>query len=207
MTDFFAVLGVPRRPFPDPAELKSRWVQLCGELHPDRIQASGDAVQRADANTQSAKANEAYRVLSHDAPRLGHLLELELGKKPSDLLQMPEPMMELFVEVGQLNRKADGLIAEKQAAVSPLLKAQCMGHSLDLLDTIQTLQSRVHDEIARMTEAGRALNAAWGSAPDSGNPDRLAQLPIHELEEAWRRFGFLTRWHEQLSSRAASLAF
>jgi molecular chaperone HscB len=76
MTDYFEVLGVPRRFSLDPADLERRFYQLSRENHPDRFTTEGMSAQKASL-TRMSELNQAYRALKAPVSRREHLLELE----------------------------------------------------------------------------------------------------------------------------------
>src|SRR5262245_19249321 len=81
VADYFALLSQPRRPWLDPEQLKNRFIELSGQLHPDRVHASSSEEKRL-AQQNYTEINAAYQCLLHPRDRLAHLLELEGGKKP-----------------------------------------------------------------------------------------------------------------------------
>lgn len=81
MTDAFALLSESRRPWLDADALKSRFLPLSAEVHPDRVHSASEA-EKAAANTRYAELNAAYNTLREPRDRLLHLLELEAGGKP-----------------------------------------------------------------------------------------------------------------------------
>src|SRR5438445_2111306 len=101
MTDYFALLDEPRRPWLDPEVLKARFLALTAEVHPDRVHGATETEKRT-ANQRYADLNAAYNCLREPKERLLHLLELERGKKPEEVQKIPAGMMDLFAEIGQL---------------------------------------------------------------------------------------------------------
>jgi curved DNA-binding protein CbpA len=81
MTDYFALLDVPRRPWLDPDSLKEKYLTLSGKLHPDR--APPDASDPRGAHDRYTEINSAYHSLLGPRERLSHLLQLELGTHAS----------------------------------------------------------------------------------------------------------------------------
>src|SRR5260370_36162164 len=94
MTDYFALLGEPRRPWLEPDSLKARFLALSAEAHPDRLHNAPEAQKQA-ANQQYAELNSAYRCLREPKERLQHLLELELRSKPEAVRPIAEATMGL----------------------------------------------------------------------------------------------------------------
>jgi molecular chaperone HscB len=75
-SDFFEILGVPRRFGISSPGLSRRYFELSRELHPDRFsEADGD--QRKNSIDRMSLINEAYRVLKNREFVRHYLLELE----------------------------------------------------------------------------------------------------------------------------------
>src|SRR3954470_14391797 len=84
MTDYFALLNEPRRPWIDSESLKAKFHAISGDLHPDRVHAEPES-QKREAQNAYTELNAAYRCLGDRKERLFHLLCLELGSKPPDV--------------------------------------------------------------------------------------------------------------------------
>src|SRR3954454_3419867 len=118
MIDNFALLNEPRRPWVDSDALKTKFLALSSEVHPDRVHNAADA-ERQTANQRYLELNTAYNCLREPKERLQHLLELELGAKPKDIRRIPAGTMDEFFEVGQLCRQVDAFLTEKSKVTSP----------------------------------------------------------------------------------------
>jgi curved DNA-binding protein CbpA len=206
MTDNFALLNEPRLPWIDPDELKQTFFPLSAPFHPDRVHGGTDEEKRA-ANQRYAELNAAYNCLREPKERLLHLIELELGKKPSDIQKIPPGTMDLFVEVGQTCRDADAFLAEKSKVTSPLLKVQLFERGLDWVDKLNSLQQKINLKRDELSTELRELNFIWKTAPPIGSPDRIAKLPLERLEQIYRIFSYIARWSEQLQERVVQLSF
>ena len=68
-TDYFALLGEPRRPFLDPERVKETFHRLSLCQHPDQ-QQDGDP----SGGDDFARLNQAQQVLREPKARLKHLL-------------------------------------------------------------------------------------------------------------------------------------
>src|SRR5688572_29394167 len=101
MTDYFALLDEPRRPWLDPEALKVKFHQRSAELHPDRVHRQS-ASDKAKAQERYTELNAAYTCLREPKDRLLHLLTLESGGKPKDVQNIPAELMDLFFKVGTL---------------------------------------------------------------------------------------------------------
>lgn len=205
MTDAFALLSEPRRPWLDADALKARFLPLSAAVHPDRVHSASEA-ERASANTRYAELNAAYNTLREPRDRLLHLLELEAGGKPKDVQRIPPGTMDLFVEVGQTCRDTDGFLKQKSASDSPMVKLRLMQEELDWLDRLQALQGRVNAKRDELTAELRQLNGVWEAAPAIGTAERVSALPLERLEQVYRAMSYVARWTEQVQERVVQLA-
>lgn len=195
MTDYFAVLGAARRPFPDLAALKESFHRLSMEA------GQGDP----PADRQSL-LNEAHQCLSETKTRLKHLHELEFGVAPEDLRQIPQDLSGQAFEFGKLCRDTDQFLARKASAHSPLLMVGFAEESLEWTDRFQEWQKRFAGQWSELNARLEALNSTWMDAAPVGDPDRPGQLPRMDLVELIHRSGYLTRWTEQARDRVTKLA-
>jgi curved DNA-binding protein CbpA len=205
MTDAFALLSEPRRPWLDAEALKARFLPLSAAVHPDRVHSASEA-EKAAANTRYAELNAAYNALREPRDRLLHLLELEAGGKPKDVQRIPPGTMDLFVEVGQTCRDTDEFLKQKSASDSPMVKLRLMQEGLDWLDRLQALQGRVNAKRDELTAELRQMNGAWEAAPAIGIPERANALPLDRLEQVYRAMSYVARWAEQVQERVVQLA-
>ena len=90
MTDHFALLNEPRRPWLEPELLKAKFLKLAAEAHPDKQHGSSEA-EKSPANRRYAELSAAYNCLAEPKSRLLRPIELELGAKPKDVQQIPPP--------------------------------------------------------------------------------------------------------------------
>jgi curved DNA-binding protein CbpA len=205
VTDSFALLAEPRRPWLDADALKARFLPLSTAVHPDRVHGASEAEKLA-ANERYAELNAAFNTLREPRERLLHLLELEAGAKPGDIQRIPPGTMDLFVEIGQTCRDADAFLAKKTTATSPMLKLRIMQEGLEWADKLQALQGRVNARRDELTTELQAMNATWDAAPPIGSPERRAALPLERLEQIYRTMSYVARWTEQLTERVVQLA-
>ena len=205
MTDAFALLAEPRRPWLDVEALKDRFRALSGDTHPDRFHQAGE-VERSAANARYAELNAAYQQLREPKNRLLHLYELEAGHPPKDIQRIPPGTMELFVAVGQACRDCDAHLALQTGVTSPMLKLKALPVGLEWSEKLGDLQQQVNgrrDQL--MSELGR-MNALWAAAPPPASPARAAALPLERLEQIYRALSYTARWTEQLQERLLQLA-
>lgn len=205
MTDAFALLNEPRRPWLDAEALKQKFLALSSEVHPDRVHSATDAEKQA-ANARYAELNAAHNTLREPRDRLLHLLELELGAKPRDVQRIPPGTMDLFVEVGQLCRDVDAFLASRGNVTSPLLKVKLFEQGMEWTDKLQALQQHINAKRDELAAELQQMNAAWEPGPPAGSPQRAAALPLERLEQIYRVFSYVARWTEQVQERNVQLA-
>ena len=205
MTDCFALLDEPRRPWLDAAALKAKFLARSAALHPDRFH-NAPAAERAAAQESYTSLNAAFTTLRDPKDRLQHLLELESGSKPGNIQATPTDLTDLFFAVGQLCRDVDFFLLEKGRANSPLLKVKMFRRAMEWTNQINTLQTRLRAKQAEAEAELQAMNGAWAAAP-SDPIARRAALPLARLEPLYRRLSFLSRWTGQLQERQVTLAF
>lgn len=198
--DAFAILGQPRQPWLDPDALKSRFLLLSTEAHPDRFHHLSLS-EREVAGEQFGELNTAYNCLRDTKTRLQLLLHVEQGRKPREIQAFPDALMSQFAEVSQACRQVDRFLTQKEHTASPLLKAalaeQGMGWSDQLEATLANLQAK---QTALETEL-KEMNRKWETAPPTGSPERLPWLPLARLEEIYRDISYLARWTGQIRER------
>ncbi len=205
MTDCFALLDEPRQPVPDLDSLKVKFLARSAELHPDKLHNVGET-ERIAATERYSALNVAYNTLREPKERIGHLLELELGRKPSGIDAVPAEWMEGFMEVGQLCRSVDAFLAESAKVTSPLLKVQRFQQGMEWTDRLNETIQRLTARLNEINSGLQALNPAWADAPATGDARRPGTLPLDELAAAFRGVSFLTRWIGQLRERTVKLA-
>jgi DnaJ-domain-containing protein 1 len=200
MTDYFALLNEPRRPWLEPELLKEKFLALSARFHPDRVHNLGEA-ERAAAQERYTELNAAYNSLREPKERLQHLLELELGALPKDVQRIPSDLMDLSLEVGKACREADAFLAEKAKVTSPLLQVTFFERGEEFADPLRRLRQRVNSLDDELTRELQRIDAAWQA--DAAR--RKALLP--RLEELYRLFSYFARWSAQIQERVVRLSF
>lgn len=200
MTDFFALLDEPRRPWLEPEPLKQKFLTLSATVHPDRVHNLGE-IERAAAQERYTELNAAYNCLREPKDRLHHLLQLELGTLPKDIQRIPSELMDLSLEIGQRCRETDAFLAEKTKATSPLLQVKFFERGQEYDDKLQTLRGRIDGLTGRLVEQLKQIDASWQTAREP----RTILLP--RLEELYRLFSYFARWTAQIQERSVRLSF
>lgn len=177
MDDAFTLLGLSRRPWLDPAAVRTAFQQRARVLHPDS--AAGDA-------EAFAALNSAQRTLTVPAARL----RLLLGDAP---IPAAPPDIEMGFRLGAFLREADKALADHEAARTPLDRALAAGELARVRRTAAELTAAVATHQTEAERQLRALDAAWPA---------VAAESLAALAGA---FTFLDRWTTQLRERTLAL--
>ena len=199
MTDCFALLNEPRRPWLDVDSLKQKFFTLSSNAHPDRIHSASES-EKSTAAKQFAELNAAYNCLLEPKLRLLHLLELELGAKPKDIQQIPAGLADLFAEIAAVCHKADDFLAEKNKITSPLLQVQLFERAQEWIEQLNLLQRKLNALREKLTDELKLLDAEW----IANNLQTRGDL-LKKLEELYRLFGYFNRWNNQIQERVVQL--
>jgi DnaJ-domain-containing protein 1 len=205
MTDYFALLQEPRCPWLDPEAIKAKFLQLAETSHPDRIHGASD-FDKAQANQRFMELTAGHNCLREPKDRLLHLIELERGQRPPGIESVPADLMELFFQIGQVSREVDDFLLERAKVRSPLLKVQMFERGLEWTDKLSQVQQGLNVRRRELEEKLKEMNAVWEAAPAVGSSERLAALPLDELEMAYRTFSYYARWTGQLQDRIVQLS-
>ena len=197
MTDYFALLTETRRPWLDADTLKTMFFAVSSEVHPDRVHNASES-DKLVANQRYTELNAAYQCLREPRSRIRHLLELELGAKPSDLTNVPDDLMELFFAVGKAFREVDAFLGEKAQATSPLIQVQLFERGMERVEQLNELSHNISPRREALLEELKTLDADWQSGK-STQTDRLLSI--------WRLLSFYERWLAQIQERVAQLSF
>jgi hypothetical protein len=198
--DYFALLNEPRRPWLDADLLKQKFLTLASDAHPDRAHNASES-EKSVITTRYARLNAAYHCLAEPKLRLVHLLELELGAKPKDIQTIPAALADLFAEVANHCRNADGFLAEKSKATSPLVQVQLFARGQDWMEKLNGLQRKLNELREQLADKLKLLDAQWISADAASRKEILPKL-----EELYRLFGYFNRWNSQIQERVVQLS-
>ena len=189
MTDYFALLQQPRGPWLDPTRLKEAYHRKTLQTHPDTA--------APDRESDFAELNEAYQVLQDPKRRLRHLLSLENGAPPSTNQAIPQELQELFLLIGALTQRANGLQEKIRTASTALSRSLLKPQIVELEKEAGDLRQKVRDLIDAANGQLREMNSAWRNDP-AGHVVPLSNLYI--------TFAYLDRWSAQLDELAFQFA-
>lgn len=192
MTDYFVLLDEPRQPWLDEEELKSKFFALSVSVHPDRTHALPVAGRNA-AHERYTELNTAYNCLREPKERLRHLIELHTGRKPAQVQQVPEGLVDIFFQIGHACREADEFLKRKTAVSSPLLLAGLFEQGQTISESLAHLQRGLAERQEQLLAQLKQLNDNW-----EGQLDRI--------ETIQQTLSYLHRWRAQLQERIVQLA-
>jgi curved DNA-binding protein CbpA len=189
MTDYFALLGQPRRPLLSVELVKQRYHQLTRDHHPD--------LHVFPESDKFAEINEAYRILSNPKLRIQHLLEIE-GCAPAPANRVPPAdLQELFLQIGLLSQKVQGFFAGIARASSALTLSLVKNEAAKLRPEIERSLNDVSRAHEKCEIELRDLNDLWIQ-------DHAAATP--RLQILHDRLSYLSRWMDQLKEMQFQLA-
>ena len=191
MTDYFALLGEARQPWLDEEALKAKFYARSNEVHPDRVHALPDADKKI-AHERYTQLNAAYNCLREPKERLRHLLELETGRRPAQVQQVPTELVDLFFEIGQATRTADEFHKRKAAVTSPLLLVDLFDEGQNISEQLGALRDNLTARRTQLLGELRELNTHWQKALD-------------RIEYIQQAVAYLQRWGAQLQERIFQL--
>lgn len=162
-TDFFTLLGIPRRFALQCDTLDNRFRELQREVHPDRFAAADDAARRASMML-ATQINEAYQTLRNPLKRAGYLLSLsgvDVGAESNTAMDPTFLMAQMEWREQVADARAAGDVAALKQLASEITDAMRASHealaiSLDeapdttlAAETVRRLMflEKLHDEI------------------------------------------------------------
>jgi molecular chaperone HscB len=158
-SDYFRMLGLPRKLWIEMDGLETRFHQLSWKLHPDNF-VRASAEEREMSLERSSQLNDAYRVLRDPVARVEYLLALEGMRKEGTTKQQAPP--ELLEEVFELNESLDELrsarAAHEQGAEMAALRRR-------LEDAARGFEQRLADVDTQLMAAAKE----WDATVDSGD--------------------------------------
>ena len=173
MTDYFTVFGLPRKLVVDASALQRRFYELSREHHPDFHQGAA-AERQAEALTQSAVVNRAYRALRDPLSRVEYLIALEEGREVREgATDKPKAPRELLLEM-----------MEVQEALE---EAKTEGMGGEARERLREERARLEARYAAEASAIEGRSAEWDRLVEAGG-DRKALLEWFKQRLATRAY-------------------
>ncbi|HTL55234.1 MAG TPA: DnaJ domain-containing protein [Candidatus Limnocylindrales bacterium] len=201
MTDYFALLNEPRRPWLDAEALKKEFLTLSAQMHPDRVH-NAEIAERNQAQERYAELNAAYQCLREPKERLRHLLELERGGKLEPIQNIPPALMDISLEIGQACRQTDEFLNRKRQAASPLLQVSFFEAGQEQTERLRALLQRLDSQREPLIQEIKELDAHWQHS--EGTSDRSAKLT--RMETLYHLISYYERWSTQMRERIVQLS-
>jgi hypothetical protein len=177
MIDYFAVLGLERRPAIDENALKEIYFRK-------------SAARDADASS----LNEAFHTLLRPVSRIQHLLKLEFGEVRAK--QIGSDLEECFSKVASALHKADEALDSLGQQRSPLLKAMAYQRVQPVVTELSQLQTELAEREAGFLNEIEQLDRRWQERKEDCR-DALAQAVF--------RLAFLQKWSDQVRDKVRKL--
>ena len=198
MTDYFELLGLPKKPWLPEEEVKAAFISKAAKFHPDRHHEATDE-DRSDAQQQYTLLNEAQLCLGQARSRLRHLLELERGTRITDLQEMPDELVNLFKQITGQFKAADEFLKRRSAITSPLLLVALLDQSDSIQKSLNETKLALLEWKTRIEECIHEIDSVWQNGTNSNG--KL----LDRLETSYRILSFLERWQEQAQNRLLHL--
>ncbi len=194
MTDYFALLNQPRRPWIDPEQVKQAFHARALQVHPD-AQLQQNTEPSSDA--LFAQLNQAYQVLQDPKRRLEHLLTLE-GQTPDRApATTPPAIEELFPTVAAATHRAAAVVQQSAAATNLLARTLLMSQLQNANSDLDTVRGKVRALRNNAIDRLQRLDRSWSGGID----EQLEQLGLLYLE-----LSYTTRWLSELEEKQLQLS-
>jgi molecular chaperone HscB len=177
-SDFFGVLGLPRRLALDASTIEQRFLTLSWKLHPDNFVRESER-ERALALERAALLNDAYRTLRDLVSRIEYVLEQEGIRREGEARQQVPP--ELLEEVFELNESLEELQSARQQGMS------------DAREVVERLREAAAGFEQRLQELDRRLQElaqSWDEAVSSG-ASKAARGYLEQMNELLNRRSYV----------------
>ena len=193
MTDYFALLDQPRRPWLDPEKLRHAFHQKTLREHPDAQASASDA---AYVEAEFAQINDAHQTLQDPKLRLQHLLALEGHTLSSRFDAVPKEIGDLFPAIASVTQDASRIAEKASGTTSALSRSLLTPEIVQLRTTIETLLETLAGLHAAADGELQRISAGFVE----GDEETIAAL--HRL---YVRYSYLRRWMAQLEEHRTQL--
>jgi hypothetical protein len=183
MIDYFALLGIERRPAINEESLKNAYFRKTESL--DSVQAQADEL---------SSFNTAFQTIANPTTRIQHLLHLEFGDARGG--QIGSELGELFGSVVAALQSVDQELGSLSAESSALLRALAFQRMEGVRDKLQQTENKLLGLEANLLSEVGQLDRIW---PESPTPCRqsLAQIAL--------RLTFVQKWLREVGERKIRL--
>jgi len=193
MTDYFALLDQPRRPWLDAEALKQAFHQKTLHQHPD---AQSSAVDGTNAEAAFALLNDAYQTLQDPKLRIQHLLALEGHAAASRFETVPGEIADLFPEIARATQDAARVVEKTTSASTALARSLLTSELVEIRDRLGALLTR----LAGLHDSADAELQQVSATFAEGDTSKF-----YHLQRLYVRYSFLRRWIAQLEEHRTRL--
>ena len=179
MIDYFALLGLERRPFIAEECLKAAYLR----------QSELVRSQTRDSEALSS-VNAAFHTLSNPAARVQHLLNLEFGSAPGGRIGIE--IGEVFGPVAEAVHMADREFGSLSTQSSALLRALAFRKMEGVRDKLEEVERGLATRLERLLSELQELDETWRNNPAQCRV-RLAQIAL--------RLTFVQKWLNEVHER------
>jgi molecular chaperone HscB len=142
--DYFAVLGLPRRPSVNEDELATRYYALSRRLHPDLFQ-TGTSQEKEASLQNTAMLNRAYRTLRDAVQRGQYWLELHGERLGKDNNRVPAKLAALVFDIQE---KLDEIREARAKGQATTVQAELAEMKTDLEGQLSQLRGDLERNLA-----------------------------------------------------------
>ena len=183
MIDYFALLGIERRPAINEVFLRDAYVRQAESLQGVQVEASGLSL-----------LNTAFRTIANPATRVQHLLELQFGDARGG--QIGSELGELFGSVAVTLQSVDQEFGSLSAESSALLRALAFQRMDAARQRLQQAENKLLAlECNLLSEIGK-LDGTWPESPGCCR-ESLAQIAL--------QLTFVQKWLSEVRERKIRL--
>lgn len=195
VSDHFALLNEPRRPWLDADALKEKFHALSAQHHPD-VAENNSGVESMDF----AQLNAAYQTLRDPVARLRHLLELEFPQALAEQKQraaIPPDIADLFSRICQLQQALQNFRTRETQASNPVGRALLAPEKLALREQLEITLCAVKEKHHRCLDEIRIIDATWP-------PPSLDDIAT-KISALHSQLAYLAKWTKQLRDYLSAL--
>lgn len=194
MTDYFALLNQPRRPWLDTEEVKHAFHARALQAHPDAKPQQGT---ESSSDALFAELNEAYQVLQDPKRRLQHLLTLE-GHPPDRASgATPTTIEALFPLVAAATNRATALVKQSAAATNALTRSLLKSELQNASKDVAAVQEKVRELYDTAMACLQRLDQSW---------DNDSRPEPNQLKQLYLELSYVTRWLQELEEKRLQLS-
>lgn len=192
MTDYFKILQLPRLPWIENTEVSKKHLELSKLWHPDKFHTA-DQKQKNEAEARYSEINQAQQIISNPSSRIRHLLTLESSSPPSVVDQLPNAVMDLFMEVEKILRQFESCIKEKETLSNPLLKMNVVQRAMDLAEPTQVVMEKLRGYQDQLLNELKSLSSNWSEPTPRSH--------LASLEEIYRSLTHIDKWIQKINEK------